>query len=229
MAKFFKRINWRQVLIHFLAAWPIIYAFKLLSALSDIFIFKSFIPGNKPEFLQAINEGQVSLEEFTRYVYITNTFGFWGYLLAFLISLTISIRRNWFWVNSIIASFGIYMIYLNPLGQKYTTGWHTTIYPNLIPTSIFWYVVTAGLCLAVGLWLFFSRRANNFIGQTAWTQLIFRAVLNHSAGGSSSVLSGQQMQRTALTPKAGFFYCSASSFYICIKRWKNENRDLTHW
>ena len=164
---FLKRINWRQILVHFLAAWPIIYAFKLLSVFSDISIFKLFIPGNKPEFLQAMNEGQVSLVAFTRYVYVTSTFGFWGYLLAFLISLTISFRRHWHWANSIIASLGIYIIYQNPLGRKYTTGWHSTIYPNPIPTSIFWHIVTAGLCLAVGFWLFFSRHANNFIGQTA--------------------------------------------------------------
>lgn len=95
-----KGLNWRQILIHFLAIWLIMYAFNLSSYLIDIRIFKMIIPGNKPDLMQALKEETVSWDEVKTYIYLTSSFWFYGLLLGLLISLIISIKRHWFWVNT---------------------------------------------------------------------------------------------------------------------------------
>jgi len=170
-----KGLNWRQILIHFLAIWLIMYSFKLSSYFINIRIFKMIIPGNKPDLIQGFLAGTVSWEEIKTYIYLTSSFWFYGLLLGLLISLIVSIKRRWFWVNTIISSCGVYFIYRMPevffnyrmsFDKKYSAGWHTTIYPNYITPSIFWYTTVAVLCLAAALFLFFSKRINKFIDKT---------------------------------------------------------------
>ena len=169
-----KRLNWRQIVIHFLATWLIMYSFKLSSYLIDIGHFKTIMPGNKPDLIQALKGSIVSLDEFEDYIFLTSSFWFYGLLLGLLISLIISIKRHWFWFNTIISSCGVYFIfsfrvyfiYGMPFHEKYSAGWHTTIYSNNIPPSIFWHTTIAVLCLAAALWMFFSRRMNRFIAES---------------------------------------------------------------
>lgn|GEM_PF-6294650 len=71
-----KKLNWRQILIHFLAIWLIMYSFKLSSYLINIRIFKMIIPGNKPDLMQAFREETVSWEEVKTYIYLTSSFWF---------------------------------------------------------------------------------------------------------------------------------------------------------
>jgi hypothetical protein len=170
-----KKLNWRQILIHFLAIWLIMYSLKHSSYFIDMRIFKMIIPGNKPDLLQALKENTVSWDEVKTYISLTSSFWFYGLLLGFLISLIISIKRRWYWVNTIISSCGVYLIYRMPevffnyrmsFDKKYSAGWHTTIYPNYITPSIFWYTTVAVFCLAAALFLFFSKRVNKFIAKT---------------------------------------------------------------
>jgi hypothetical protein len=168
-----KGLNWRQILIHFLAIGLIMYSFKLSSYFTNIRIFKMITRGNQPDLIQGLRAGTVSWEEVETYIYLTSSFWFYGLLLGFLISLIISIKRRWFWVNTNISSFAVFFIYRMPAAffkmlfdRKYSTGWHTTIYTNFINPSIFWYSTVAVFCLAVALFMFFSKRVNKFISET---------------------------------------------------------------
>ena len=166
MRALIKRLNWRQILIHFSAIWLFIHSFQLSSYLIDLHLFKMIIPGNKPDLMQALKDQTVSWDEVKTYIFLVSSFWFYGLLLGFLISLITSIKRHWFWLNAIIPSCGAYFIYRMPFHGKYPAGWHTTNYSYDIPTSIFWYATVAILCLAIGLWMFFSRRMNRFIAES---------------------------------------------------------------
>ena len=144
----------------------IMYSFKLSSYLTNIRIFKMIIPGNKPDLIQGFRAGTVSWEEVKTYIYLTSSFWFYGLLVGFVISLIVSIKRRWFWVNTIIPSCAVFFIYRMPFERNYSAGWHTTFHSDKIPPSIFWYTTAAVLCLAAALFLFFSKRMNKFIDNT---------------------------------------------------------------
>jgi len=159
-----KRLNGRQIVVHFVAAWPFIYAFNLLAYLTDLSLFKMLAPDKKPDFLQTLEDSKIPMDELTRYFFYLNTGWFWGLCIAFSISLGITLKKRWFWLNPIIAYFLAYGIFKNPLNIG---GWHTTIYLRTMPWSIFWFLTAGLLSLAAGCWLFFSKKVNEFITKAA--------------------------------------------------------------
>jgi hypothetical protein len=86
-----------------------------------------------------------------------------GLLVAFIISMTISIKRHWFWINSFIAFIVIYFPYkFDLLGWTYLK-------------RIFWYIgqrfnnstseflFNGIVLLVIGLLIFFLKRLIRFI------------------------------------------------------------------
>jgi hypothetical protein len=157
--KFVSRINWRQILIHFIAFWFFIHAFLTASALYDVELVAALRQSNKQDLVKIFNDGR----RLNYFLFWTNVSGFIGLVVAVMISLIISIKRNWFWVNALIAFIITYLLYrfdllgwphLKPfflyLGQRF----------NNIAVEIF---VNGTILLTIGLLIFFLRRPNQFI------------------------------------------------------------------
>ncbi len=154
--KFISRINWRLILLHLIAAWFFIEAFKELSYLHDLKWREVFTQKwlresyDKSRLIAAID-----------YPYY---FASLGLLVAFIISLGISIKQHWFWVNSLIVFIIGYLLYR--LGFL---GWNFFKYIFLQQGKLFpfdsaaHYLADCLPMLALGLIIFFSGFTNRFI------------------------------------------------------------------
>jgi hypothetical protein len=161
-----KKLNGRQILLHFIAALLFVYGFALLFSLTDISLFKMLEPGAKPGFIYSLTTGKVPMEEFNRYVFYTTTSWIWGLAVAFLFSLGITLKKRWFWMDPAIAFLLAFLVCKHPLSNQYP-GWHTTIFMELVPWSVFWHTTIGLLSIAAALGVFFSKKANNFITRAA--------------------------------------------------------------
>jgi hypothetical protein len=108
---FISKLNWRQVLIHFVAFWFFIYAFQTLSylyniKLVDVLRYSHGHPSNETY----INNG-ITASDLSYFALRTSASGIAGLLAAFVISLIISLKRRWFWVNTLMAFILTYLLY----------------------------------------------------------------------------------------------------------------------
>ena len=160
---FISRLNWRQILIHFIATWFFVFAFQTLFYLNDIKLIDIIRQSGQENITKALNANGTSTSDllnFTRLIGVGSTVGL---LVAFIISLTISIKRHWFWVNSVIVLVATY--FLNWFGLL---GWTSLKQIFLTPGQIFAntileFLVNAIFLLTLGLLMFFLRRPTEFI------------------------------------------------------------------
>ena len=160
---FISRLNWRQVLIHFVAFWFFIYAFQTLSHLYDIKLIDTVRQSNQHDTIKNLSDRGTTTSDLTYFLFWTGISGFIGLLVAFIISLTLSIKRRWFWVNSLITFIVIYALYrFNLLGWAYlkTIFW----YPGqTFSNTTVEFLINGLILLLVGLLIFFLKRPNQFI------------------------------------------------------------------
>ena len=95
-----KRLNWKLILLHFVATWLFIHSFYILSYLHDI-EFTEFIMKNKNE-TPVFEEIPFDTKRMSNFFMITGVSKFIGLLVAFIISLSISIYKKWFCATLII-------------------------------------------------------------------------------------------------------------------------------
>jgi len=87
-----------------------------------------------------------------------------GAIVAYIISWRISLKRNWFWLNSVFIFILIYILKLYDL-----LGWSQLQKVFLLPGSIFrlntrtYYVTNGAVMLAIGCFLLFSGKVKKFI------------------------------------------------------------------
>ena len=143
------KINFRQLFIHFLASWFFIYAFHTLSSLYDYsFLYTA------AEHLNRTNDPQ----RFASDMYIINESGAIGLIVAYIISWQISLRRNWFWLNSVIVFAIAFVLKYNNL-----LGWSSLQHVFLAPGHVFrvnsiaCFLTNGLIMLAIGLVLFFLK------------------------------------------------------------------------
>jgi hypothetical protein len=92
------------------------------------------------------------------------TSGYVGLLVAFIISLSISVKSKWFWLNSLIVFLLSYVLTRFDLN-----GWHYLKFLFLAPGQYFdsystWNSLANGLpMLTIGVLLFFLKLTNRFI------------------------------------------------------------------
>lgn len=160
---FISRLNWRQVLVHFVAFWFFIYAFQTLSYLYDTKLIDTVRQSNGQDTIKILGDSGTTAADVTYFLLWTNASGFIGLLVAFIISLIISFKRHWFWMNSLIAFILTYLLYrfdflgwtyLKPvflyLGQKFNN-------------STVEFLVNGIILLTIGLLVFFLQRPNQII------------------------------------------------------------------
>ena len=157
------RLNWRQILIHFFAFCLFLYSFQTFAFLYDIKLTEIIILSNSGNSKDAfIKSGKTVMDNIN--------FVFWivfsqliSLVIAFAISLTISIRRHWFWVNSLITLMLTYALYrFDLLGWPYYKKQMLSpghMFDNLIVE----FLLIGVIFLAAGLLLFFLRSVTKFI------------------------------------------------------------------
>lgn len=160
---FIAKINWRQILIHSIAFWFFIHAFQTLSYLYDTRIVDIVRQSKKPFQIETFVDNNIATADFFDFVYWTSVSGVVGLLGAFIISLSISIKRHWFLINSLFAFLLIYILYWFDL-----LGWNWL-------KPFFWYlgrkfndsasefIFNGTFLLMIGLFIFFLKQPNRFI------------------------------------------------------------------
>ena len=153
---FISRLNWRQILVHFIATWFFIQSFFILSFLHDLKGYEVFTQKWKTE----------SFDE-SRFISVIDWMynsPYVGLLVAFIISLSISIKKRWLWINS------LFVFVLSYLLKRFDfDGWYYLKIIFLTPGQYFnhhsaWHYLANGLSmLTIGLLLFFSGLTNRFI------------------------------------------------------------------
>ena len=163
LQKFIARLNWRQVVIHFIATWFFMYSFQTLAFLHNTKLIGLIRQSSNGDITKSLNQSGIPASEllyFNLWTGIGNTIGL---LVALIISLTISIRQKWFWVNSIIVLVLAYSLsWFNLLGWTYLKKIFLT--PGEIFRNTTLEFLTNGIILlTLGLLTFFLSKANNFI------------------------------------------------------------------
>ena len=160
---FIVRLNWRQIVMHFIATWFFMYSFQTLSFLHNLKLTDLVRQSKESEIIKALHNSGISVSEtlyFTLWIHLGKTIGI---VTAFVLSLILSIERKWFWVNSFIVLFLAYgLSWFSSLGWRYLNKIFLT--PGQIFKNTLLEFLTNGLILLMlGLLTFFVAKSNKFI------------------------------------------------------------------
>lgn len=163
LQNFIARLNWRQILVHFVAFWFFIHAFQTLSYLYDTKLIDTVRHSNgKIEDTTFVDSG-IEASDLSYFLFWTSVSGFIGLVVAFIISLTISIRRHWFWVNALLAFLATYFLYrFHLLGWNYLKQFFWYL-GQKFNNSTLEFLFNGTILLIIGILVFFLNRPNQFI------------------------------------------------------------------
>jgi hypothetical protein len=160
---FIAKLNWRQILMHSIAFWFFIHAFQTLSYLYDTKLIDIVRQSNGQFNDQALGGNKIEASHLTYFVLWTSISGFVGLLVAFIISLTISIKRHWFWVNSLLAVLLMYSLYrFELLGWAYLKQFFWYL-GQKFNNSTGEFLLNGVILLIIALFIFFLKQTNQFI------------------------------------------------------------------
>jgi hypothetical protein len=160
LSNFLSKLNWRLMLVHFIAYWFIYHGTRQLAYLYDYDFLEKLANNyyNLKNHYRGFDGNRLSMD----LLYVGYA-SFVGLLAAILISLIVSIKHKWSWLNSVIVLLMAFTVCL--FNRFY---WHHIRIIFQAPGSIFksdWaFILTNGLMmLAVGLCLFFWKGITRFI------------------------------------------------------------------
>ena len=163
LQNFIAKINWRQILIHFVAFWFFIHAFQTLSYLYDTKLVDTVRQSNGQDAIKTLSDNGTTASDLNYFVVWTSVSGFIGLLFAFIVSLTISIKRHWFWINSLLAFILTYILYrFDLLGWTYLKRFFWYL-GQLFNNSTIEFLFNGIALLTIGFLIFLLRRPNQFI------------------------------------------------------------------
>ena len=163
------KLNWRHVLMHSVAFWFFVHAFQTLSYLYDLRIVDIVRQTQGPFRWETVNDNNISTSDFSELIFWNSISGFVGLLVAFVISLSISIKRHWFWVNSLLAFLSVYLLrWFDLLGWTYLKPFFW--YPGKkFNDSASEFIINGIFLLIIGFLIFFLKQPNRFIQRTGAT------------------------------------------------------------
>ncbi len=170
LSNFASKLNWRLIVIHSTACWFLMDSFKLFSILHDLpmtdfFDYAFKVLKHSRGYSKISDYPDSSVFNSTRLFY----FDLWiqmaklaGLLICFIISLYITIKHHWFWINALIVFFiGVVFYKLNLPGVYYL--WY--ILPGRVfkDDTIWYYIINGTVTLTVGFLLLFLKASVRFI------------------------------------------------------------------
>lgn len=155
MQSFFSKLNLRLIVIHFFAFLFFLFAFHTVAFLYDY------------KFLYLVSEHTNRLNfpgRFENDMTIVEQAGNLGLLTAYVISWSVSSRRDWFWLNSVIV-FVLWFAIKNfglPQFKFYeklimSPGGFLKVY------SLWGHVAVGAVSIAIGLFIFLFNKLNQYI------------------------------------------------------------------
>jgi hypothetical protein len=161
-----QKLNWRQILLHFVATWFFLFAFQQFAFLTSPTKFdasRMFVKTNTDEAVKYLHDKGFSAAEIIRYFFYAKAAWIAGLIIAFIISLTIAKTKGWFWINSLVVFLTVFLL----AGQD-LLGWtylkNIFLMPGRIFTDTLFYLLTNGLVLlCLGVFVFSFSKFNNFI------------------------------------------------------------------
>jgi hypothetical protein len=166
LSNFLSKLNWRLILVHFIACWFFYHALWQLGFLYDYDFFE-LIVHHKYKDIDALskysNDHMTIGYRLARISINAALIGLIGLLIGFVVSLFLSLKNRWYWVNSLIVLLITFTVCL--FNRFY---WHHIKVIFQAPGRIFqsdWaFILTNGLIiLAIGICLFFLKRIIRFI------------------------------------------------------------------
>lgn len=162
---FISKLNWRQVIVHLLACYFLMYAFQTLSYLYDIRLVEISRHYDQSTLTQELDKRKIDHDYYADYLgYYPFMMGLIGLLVAFVISIVIAIKRRWLWLNSFIAFVITYFLYrLNIPPWKIVAPIFR--YPGQIITGSvkLEFIINGIIPLAIGMLIFLSKYSKRFI------------------------------------------------------------------
>lgn len=157
------RINWRQLLVHFVAFWFFIFAFRTLSFLTDTRLIYYIIAPFNDAVSKALSAQGVTDIDLTNYRLWISISGYIGMAVAFIISLIISLKKGWFWGNSLVLINITYLLvkYTN-LGIPYI-GKVFLLLRQVFTNPLWEFSIRGIILLALGVFVFSFPRFNRLI------------------------------------------------------------------
>ena len=136
-------------------------SFNILAFLINVPLFEKIIYKNSNTSI----DPNLMQTDVLSFAYTTAIIGTVGLIVAFIISLVISLKNKWGWLNSVVVLITIYLIgFLGILGEI-IKGITFTIF-NKISNNISLVLFALGLILIlISLTLFFSKTLKRFIIQ----------------------------------------------------------------
>ena len=161
--KIISKLNWRQVIIHFIAFWFFSYAFLTFSQLQHITLIEIARKSNGPISNATFIENKITGDDLANFLLWNDLSPLLGLLISFIMALLISKKLPWFWVNSLLAFVAMYLLWINDL-----LGWND-LNPMFMRLGKLFKNITLEffsnglLLLVVGLLLFYLKPVNDFI------------------------------------------------------------------
>ena len=160
---FISRLNWRQILIHFVAFCFFIYAFQTLVFLYDTKIVDIIRQKGDQDIDTALTNNGTDASDLVWFTFLLSTSGLIGLLVAFIISLIVSLKRKWFWLNPLICLFITYFLYrFNFLGWTYLKKifWMPG---KIFHSTTLEFLISGLILLAIGIFCLFLPKVHRFI------------------------------------------------------------------
>jgi hypothetical protein len=151
------------MLLHFIAFWFFIHAFQTFSWLHNTKLMEAIRQPDQMGTKQIFADDNILPSEVIYLVLCANICSLVGLVVAFIISLSISIKKHWFWVNAVVVLLLVYF-----LNRFDLLGWTFFKQVFLSPGEVFQNItieilVNGIILLTIGLLIFFSGRLNRFI------------------------------------------------------------------
>src|SRR5947209_2320237 len=104
LSNFLSKLNWRLMVVHFIACWFIFHAFWQLGYLYDYNYMEKVVHQISFEKHQMKINNYHGLDGYRMGMISVNVLliSFGSLLLSFVISLLLTLKYKWYWVNSII-------------------------------------------------------------------------------------------------------------------------------
>ena len=149
--------------MHFVAFWFFIHAFQTFSYLYFTKLIDIFRQSNGHFTTQTLIDNKIESSDMTYFLLWSSLSGFIGLFVAFIISLIISIKRHWFWVNSLLTFVLTYILFrFDILGWIYFKRFFWYLGQRFSNMTIE-FLFNGILLLIIGILIFFLRRTNKFI------------------------------------------------------------------
>lgn len=166
---FINKINWRLIAIHLIGTFFIVLAARQFIFLNDMGIIKSFDKYGYPDAFKHLVKEENFMVRFSHFTLWNNLAPIIGILIAFIISLFLTIKKKIFWLNAVIV-FAIALL-LNKLGLFENSTLDDLFFPigkMAIRFGLQFKFITNGTVYAlVGILFFFSKQTNRLAyGQT---------------------------------------------------------------